>query len=56
MIRHILLFTAKDSTYFDQIIEGRPSILTTIPNAGPLEIGRNRKTDQLGNDIDVKGL
>ncbi|WP_426441209.1 Dabb family protein [Bradyrhizobium genosp. P] len=52
MIRHIVLFTAKDKAQVDQIIEGL-LVLTTIPHAGRLEIARNRKTDQLGNDIDV---
>ncbi|WP_409190203.1 Dabb family protein [Bradyrhizobium sp. RDM4] len=52
MIRHIVLFTAKDKVHIDQIIEGL-SVLTTIPHACRLEVARNRKTDQLGNDVDV---
>lgn len=52
MIRHIVLFTAKDKALIDQIIEGL-SILATIPNASRLEVARNRKADQIGNDIDV---
>lgn len=52
MIRHIVLFTAKNKADIDQIIDGL-SLLTTIPHARRLEIARNRKTDQLGNDIDV---
>lgn len=52
MIRHIVLFTAKDKAQIDQIIDGL-SILATIPHASRLEIARNRKSDQLGNDIDV---
>ncbi|MGY3494240.1 Dabb family protein [Bradyrhizobium sp. USDA 4502] len=52
MIRHIVLFTAKDKADIDQIIDGL-SILTAIPHARRLEVARNRKTDQLGNDIDV---
>lgn len=52
MIRHIVLFSAKEKTQIDQIIEGL-SVLTTIPHAGRLEVARNRKTDQLGNEIDV---
>ncbi|MCS3479328.1 hypothetical protein M2212_006174 [Bradyrhizobium elkanii] len=52
MIRHIVLFTAKDKANIDQIIEGL-SVLTTIPHARRLEVACNRKTDQLGNDIDV---
>jgi len=52
MIRHIVLFTAKDKADIDQIIEGL-SVLTRIPHARRLEVARNRKTDQLGNDIDI---
>ena len=52
MIRHIVLFTAKDKADIDRILDGL-SVLTAIPHARRLEIARNRKTDQLGNDIDV---
>lgn len=52
MIRHIVLFTAKDKAHIDQIVDGL-SILTEIPHARRLEVARNRKTDQLGNDIDI---
>src|SRR5260370_30786203 len=52
MIRHIVLFTAKDKAHVDQMIDGL-SVLTTIPHARRLEVARNRKTDQLGNDVDV---
>lgn len=52
MIRHIVLFSAKDQAHIDHIIEGL-SVLTGIPHARRLEIARNRKTDRLGNDIDV---
>jgi hypothetical protein len=52
MIRHIVLFTAKDKAHIDQIVEGL-SVLSTIPHARRLEVARNRKTDQLGNDVDV---
>ncbi|KWV58313.1 stress responsive protein [Bradyrhizobium macuxiense] len=52
MIRHIVFFTAKNRADIDQIIEGL-SVLTTVPHARRLEIARNRKGDQLGNDIDV---
>ncbi|UWU75811.1 Dabb family protein [Bradyrhizobium huanghuaihaiense] len=52
MIRHIVLFTAKDRAHITQMIEGL-SILTTIPHARRIEIARNQKTDQLGNEIDV---
>ncbi|WP_076862194.1 Dabb family protein [Bradyrhizobium mercantei] len=52
MIRHIVFFTAKNKADIDQIIEGL-SGLTTIPHTRRLEIARNRKSDQFGNDIDV---
>ena len=52
MIRHIVLFTAKDKAHIDKIVEGL-SVLKGIPQAKGLEIARNRKTDQIGNDIDV---
>jgi hypothetical protein len=52
MIRHIVLFTAKEKAHIDDMIEGL-SVLTEIPHARRLEVARNRKTDQLGNDIDV---
>ncbi|MCK1402299.1 Dabb family protein [Bradyrhizobium sp. 4] len=52
MIRHIVLFSAKDKAHVDQIIDGL-SVLTTIPHARRLEIARNCKTDELANDIDV---
>ncbi|MBK3660990.1 Dabb family protein [Bradyrhizobium diazoefficiens] len=52
MIRHIVLFTAKDKSHIDQIVDGL-LVLTTIPHAQRLEVARNRKTDQLGNDIDI---
>ncbi|XIA67478.1 Dabb family protein [Bradyrhizobium sp. TZ2] len=52
MIRHIVLFSAKNKAHIDQMIEGL-KLLTTIPHARRLEVARNRKTDQLGNDIDV---
>lgn len=52
MIRHIVLFTAKDKAQIDQLIEGL-LILTTIPHARRLEVARNGKTDQFSNDIDV---
>ncbi|MFK4583793.1 Dabb family protein [Bradyrhizobium ottawaense] len=52
MIRHIVFFTANGKAHIDQIIDGL-SVLTTIPHARRLEVARNRKTDQLGNDIDI---
>ncbi|RXH31013.1 stress responsive protein [Bradyrhizobium nanningense] len=52
MIRHIVFFSAKDEAHIDQIIVGL-SLLTATPYARLLEVARNRKTDQLGNDIDI---
>src|SRR5258708_30692446 len=52
MMRHIVLFAGKDKVDIDQMIDGL-SVLTTIPHARRLEVARNRKNDQLGNDIDV---
>jgi hypothetical protein len=52
MIRHIVLFTAKDKCDIDKMVDGL-SLLMAIPHARRLEVTRNRKTDQLGNDIDV---
>ncbi|MCK1712643.1 Dabb family protein [Bradyrhizobium sp. 143] len=52
MIRHIVLFTAKDKAKINQIIEGL-SVLAGIPHARRLEVSRNQKADLLGNDIDV---
>lgn len=52
MLRHIVLFIAKDKDKIDDIVEGL-SVLTKIPHAKRLEIARNGKTDQIGNDIDV---
>ncbi|WP_314957362.1 Dabb family protein [Bradyrhizobium cosmicum] len=52
MIRHIVLFSAKDQAHVDRIIESL-RVLTTIPHARRLEVAPNRKADQLGNDIDV---
>ncbi|MGY4509490.1 hypothetical protein ACVIN2_002944 [Bradyrhizobium sp. USDA 3650] len=52
MIRHIVFFTAKDKAHVDEVIEGL-LVLTTIPYARRLEIDRNRKSDQIGNEIDI---
>lgn len=52
MIRHIVFFTANDTSHIDQIVDGL-SVLAAIPHARRLEVARNRKTDQLGNDIDI---
>ena len=52
MIRHIVLFSAKDRGDVDQIIDGL-SVLAAIPHARRIEIARNQKTDQFDNEIDV---
>ncbi|CEJ09867.1 Stress responsive A/B Barrel Domain protein [bacterium YEK0313] len=52
MIRHIVLFSARDKADIGRIVEGLAH-LTRIPHARRLEIARNQKTDQLGNDVDV---
>jgi len=52
MIRHIVLFTAKNKAEIDGMVDGL-SVLTAIPHARLLEIARNRKTDPLSDEIDV---
>lgn len=56
MIRHIVMFSAKDKADIE-VIEDGLSNLTKIPAATglnfTLEIERNQKADQLGNDIDI---
>ncbi len=51
MIRHIVMFSAKDKADLDTIEDGLNN-LTKIPNCS-IEIRRNQKADQLGNDIDI---
>lgn len=56
MIRHIVMFNAKDKADLARIEEGLNN-LTLIPAATGLdffiEITRNEKVDQIGNDIDI---
>ncbi|MFX6011405.1 Dabb family protein, partial [Acinetobacter baumannii] len=52
MIRHIVLFSAKDKADIGRIVDGL-ACLSRIPHARRLEVARNQKTDQLGNDVDV---
>ena len=56
MIRHIVFFSAKDKADMDTIMDGLNN-LTKIPAETGLdffiEITRNEKADQIGNDIDV---
>ena len=51
MIRHIVMFSAKDKADLETI-EGGLNNLTQIPGAY-IEITRNQKADQLENDIDI---
>lgn len=52
MIRHIVMFSAKDHTDALTIQRGL-SVLTQIPSAQKVEIALNEKIDQLANEIDV---
>lgn len=52
MLRHIVLFTCKDSKDREAIRKGL-SVLTEIPHAQRLEIAFNEKLDQIGDHIDV---
>ncbi|MDC7682842.1 Dabb family protein [Asticcacaulis sp. BYS171W] len=52
MLRHIVMFSCKDTQSRDDIRKGL-SILTGIPHAQKLEVAFNEKVDQLGNDIEV---
>jgi Stress responsive A/B Barrel Domain len=52
MIRHIVLFSAKNETDIARVIDGL-ALLAKIPYARRFEIARNAKTDQIENKIDV---
>ena len=52
MIRHIVMFSAKRKEDLDTIEYGLNN-LTQIPGDFTIEITRNQKADQLGNDIDI---
>ena len=52
MIRHIVFFTARRAGDLDAICDGL-ALLATIPHSLRLEISRNSKVDQIGNDVDV---
>lgn len=52
MIRHIVFFTARDPGDVDAIRDGL-AILAGIPHALKLEVAVNKKTDQLGNEVDL---
>lgn len=52
MIRHIVFFTARNPEQTDALVAGL-SVLTGIPTARRVEIGRSVKVDQIANEVDV---
>ena len=52
MIRHIVFFTARNTSDIDAIVAGL-ELLGTIPHSQHFEVSRNGKLDQIGNDVDV---
>jgi uncharacterized protein (DUF1330 family) len=52
MIRHLVLFSARDSRDLDRI-EANLARLATISHVRHLEVARNAKVDSLSNEIDV---
>ncbi len=52
MIRHIVMFSAKDPKDIDKIYNGL-KMLETIEGNWLLSVTKNKKVDQIGNDIDV---
>lgn len=52
MIRHIVLFSARDPADVERIRAGL-SILCDIPHARTLEVVRNEKHDALSDEVDV---
>ena len=52
MIRHIVLFSAKEAGDVGKIADGL-RLLGGIPGAGCFEVGLNAKLDQLSDAIDV---
>ena len=51
-IRHIVFFTVQNKDVFDRVFDGL-KILETIPCDGFIEIRKNLKIDQIGNDMDI---
>ena len=51
-IRHVVLFSAKDSADIARIEEGL-SILADIPHSLCFEVTQNRRVDALSDEIDV---
>ncbi len=52
MIRHVVFFSARNPQDVDAVLDGL-RILRGNPHARRLEVSRNTKRDQLGNDVDV---
>ncbi len=52
MIRHIVMFSAKEPTDIDTIYNGL-KMLENIEGNWTLNISKNTKQDQISNDIDV---
>jgi len=52
MIRHIVLFAARDPADREAMLEGL-ALLTGIAHADVIEVAQNKKIDHLGNDADV---
>jgi quinol monooxygenase YgiN len=52
MIRHVVMFRSRDPKDREALFQ-RLSILTGIPGPIRLEVARNEKIDQIGNDVDV---
>lgn len=54
MIRHIVHFTVKEpiEENFDRVYNGL-KILETIPCDGFVQVRKNTKIDQIGNEVDV---
>lgn len=52
MIRHIVLFTAREKKDVERIVDGL-KLLTQIPHALRLEVARNRQSDQLSKEVDI---
>lgn len=56
MIRHIVMFSAKDKNDLDTIEDGLSNLCQIPAETGLaffIEITRNEKADQLGNDVDI---
>jgi hypothetical protein len=52
MIRHIVLFSAKNNADIARVIDGL-ALLAKIPHVRRFEIARNAKIDQIENKLDV---